>query len=149
MFFSEKYNRIKIRLFEFLPFLAKRSWLKLSIKYVMAGASATLVHILVVVLFFDVLNWPIFISTSLAFVLAFSVSFSLQKFWTFRNLKKKYFFQLLAYFFLNLFNFFLNGFLMVVLVEYWNIFYILSQIIVSLIIAINSFLVYKFVIFKP
>ncbi|MCF7820458.1 MAG: GtrA family protein [Candidatus Pacebacteria bacterium] len=129
--------------------MGKKHWLKLSIKYITAGASATLVHVLVVFLLFDVFNWTIFISTSLAFVLAFSVSFSLQKFWTFRNLKKKYLTQLLAYFVLNLFNFFINGFLMVVFVEYWGIFYLLSQIIVSLIIAVNSFLVYKFVIFKP
>ncbi len=131
-----------------MPFFRRKKWFRLSLKYVISGTSATFAHMLAIFIFYDLFYWSIFISTSLAFALAFSLSFSLQKFWTFRNYQKKYLSQISAYFVLNLGNFFINGFLMVFLVDSLNIYYLLAQALVSFIVGLNSFFIYKFYIFK-
>ena len=89
------------------------------------------------------------LSTSLAFIFAFLVSFTLQKFWTFRNYnKEKMPLQLALYLTNSFIGLSLNGLFMHLLVNKLGIWYLLAQVIVSLTIAVYNFLVYKFIIFK-
>ena len=91
----------------------------------------------------------IVISTSLAFILAFIVSFTLQKFWTFRDYSQNKVFRQLAVYLANSFlGLSLNGYFMHLLVNKFDIWYILAQIIVNLTLAVWNYVVYRFLVFR-
>jgi putative flippase GtrA len=122
---------------------------KSSIKFFFSGSTAALVNLLFLVLFHGLIGWPLVLSTSLAFILSFLVSFTLQKFWAFRNYHyKKIPVQFGLYFINAIIGLNVNGFLMHLLVNKWGTWYLLAQVIVSMIIGGYNFLAYNFVIFK-
>jgi putative flippase GtrA len=99
-------------------------------------------------LFYRGFSWPIIPATSIAFLVAFFVSFSLQKFWTFRDKSRdRISKQLLGYLANGLVGLYLNGWLMKLLVEDYALWHLLAQILVSAVIALQNFLVYR-IIFK-
>lgn len=119
------------------------------IKYIISGGLATVVNLLFLFVFFEIIALNIIFSASLAWLLAFLISFSLQKFWTFRNFSsKKIPKQVLYYFILAIISLILNARWMYLLVESLEVFYILAQIIVLSVLAILNFFAYKFLIFK-
>jgi putative flippase GtrA len=119
------------------------------IKFFFAGSTAAVIDLLFLFLFHGILKWGLVLSTSLAFILSFAVSFTLQKFWTFRNYSQK---RIPVQFVLYIGNAFIglniNGFLMHVFVNKLNIWYLLAQILVNLIIGVYNFFVYKFIVFR-
>lgn len=122
---------------------------KSQIKFFFAGSTAALVNLLLLILFHDWIGWGLIISTSVAFVLSFSVSFTLQKFWAFRNYHyNKIPTQFILYIINAVIGLTINGFLMHLLVNKWEIWYLLAQIGVSMLIGLYNFLVYNFIIFK-
>jgi putative flippase GtrA len=118
------------------------------VKYLLAGALATVTHLLILSLAHHFLGLQIIIATSVAYLVAFAVSFSLQKFWTFRNKAKRYFEQIYLYLLVGVFNLFFNAALMQGLVVNLDFHYLLSQLLSSAVVAINSFLLYKYLVFK-
>jgi putative flippase GtrA len=119
------------------------------IKFFIAGCFAGGSDLVFLFIFHGIFRWPIVLSTSLAFILSFAISFTMQKFWTFRNYNQDKVFRQLAIYFLNAFlGLNLNGFLMHIFVNEWSVWYILSQIIVNLAIAVWNFIVYKYIVFK-
>jgi len=122
---------------------------KAVIKYFIAGVSATLVNLISLAFFHGFLKINLLLATSLAFVVSFVVSFSLQKFWTFRNYHyKKIPLQLILYIINAFIGLSINVFLMNLLVNKWGSWYLLAQFIVSFIIGVYNFFAYNFVIFK-
>ncbi|MDD2353915.1 MAG: GtrA family protein [Patescibacteria group bacterium] len=122
---------------------------KAVIKYFIAGVSATLVNLISLAFFHGFLKINLLLATSLAFVVSFVVSFSLQKFWTFRNYHyKKIPLQLILYIINAFIGLSINVFLMNLLVNKWGAWYLLAQFIVSFIIGVYNFFAYNFVIFK-
>ena len=120
------------------------------IKYIFAGGSATLVNLIALYFFTEIVGWWYLYAAIASFLIAFSVSFTLQKFWTFdgdHQWKKRW--QLPAYLVLNLFNLGINSLGLFLLVEKIGLWYILAQILMSGLIAISSFIIYNKVIFKP
>jgi len=148
LFFKLKYNRIKNQVYNIWPFHRKPNWHKIMVKYLLAGALATVTHLLILSLVHHFLGLQIIIATSVAYLIAFAVSFSLQKFWTFRNKAKRYFEQIYLYLLVGVFNLFFNAALMQSLVVNLDFHYLLSQLLTSAVIAINSFLLYKYLVFK-
>jgi putative flippase GtrA len=148
LFFKLKYNKIKNWVYNVWPFYRKPDWHKVIVKYLLSGAVATATHLLVLSLAYRFLGWTIIYATTLAFAVAFIISFSLQKFWTFKNRAKRYFEQIYLYFLVGIFNLFLNAALMQVLAVNLNLHYLLSQLFVSAVVAVNSFLLYKYLVFK-
>lgn len=119
------------------------------IKFFIAGCFAGGSDLVFLYIFHGLLHWDIVISTSLAFILSFAVSFTLQKFWTFRDYSQNKVFSQLFIYFLNAFlGLSLNGYFMHLLVNQFNVWYILAQIIVNLTIASWNFVVYKFIVFR-
>ncbi len=119
------------------------------IKFFIAGGISGGVDLVALHVFHSWLEWGIVLSTSAAFVVAFLVSFTLQKFWTFRdNSQDRIAGQLGMYLINGLIGLYLNGFLMHLLVSGYGVWYIAAQIVVNLIIAIQNFIVYKFIVFK-
>ncbi|MBI4779111.1 GtrA family protein [Candidatus Falkowbacteria bacterium] len=119
------------------------------IKYLIAGGTATSVDLALLYFFTDILGIWYLISASLAFTMAFFVSFFLQKFWTFRDGDKEAMYkQMRIYLAVALANLTLNAALMYILVDGLKIWYMLAQFVVSGLIACESYFVYKFLIFN-
>jgi len=121
---------------------------KAIIKFVIAGVISGGIDLVALHIFHAWLRWGIVMSTSAAFVVAFMVSFTLQKFWTFRDSSQdRLAGQLILYLANGLIGLYLNGYLMHLTVNRLGIWYLLAQIIVNLVIAFQNFIVYR-LIFK-
>lgn len=119
------------------------------IKFIIAGSFAGGTDLVALFIFHGVFKWEIVFSTSAAFLLAFLVSFTLQKFWTFRNnYRSRIFRQLLLYMLTAFIGLNINGVAMHFLVNSLSVWYILAQIIVNLFLGVLNFLIYKFIIFR-
>ena len=119
------------------------------IKFLMSGAMAGVVDLSVLFVLHGLLNVSVVIATSAAYIASFWISFYLQKFWTFCNHNQKQLYhQLVLYFLFAFINLNLNGYLMHVLVNRYQVWYLGAQIIVSLAIGFDSFLLYKFIVFR-
>ncbi|MDD3285535.1 MAG: GtrA family protein [Patescibacteria group bacterium] len=122
---------------------------KAIVKFFIAGAFAGTVDLVALFIFHGLLAWDIVLSTSLAFLFSFLVSFSLQKLWTFRNYSQKRLpHQLFLYFGAAFISMNLNGLGMHILVNNLHIWYLLSQILVNIVLGIINFFTYKFIVFR-
>lgn len=122
---------------------------KIFIKFIISGGIAGFIDLSLLYILTDILNIWYLLSAGLAFIIAFFVSFTLQKFWTFRdNNRKKFYQQISLYFIVGVMNLFLNTGGMYLLVDRFKIWYLLAQVIIGGFLGINSFLIYKFIIFK-
>ncbi len=132
---------------------------KVPIKYIISGGTAAFVDLVLLYALIDIFKIYYLLSASIAFLVAFFISFYLQKFWTFRdNNKEKIYKQMYLYLSVGIINLCINAAGMYILVEHvlpkiviagkFNATYVVPQIIMGVFIAISSFLIYKFVIFK-
>ncbi len=118
-------------------------------KYGFAGGLATAVDLVALYIFHELWGLSIIVATTAAFLVAFLISFSLQKYWTFRDKSQdRLAGQLTIYLANGLIGLYLNGFLMHILVENFGLWYLGSQILVNLLIAVQNYLVYRFIVFK-
>lgn len=119
------------------------------IKFLISGGFAGGTDLVLLFIFHGIFKWPLVLSTSLAFIFSFAVSFTLQKFWTFRNFsQEKVVSQFILYILNALIGLNLNGFFMHYLVSELNVWYIFAQMIVNLAIGFYNFLIYKSIVFK-
>lgn len=118
------------------------------LKYLISGGSAAVVNLTVLYVSTDIFHVWYIASSVLASIIAFFVSFFLQKFWTFNNasvdLIKK---QLALYVLVAIINLVLNTLLMYLFVEFGQLHYLLAQIVTSGLIAVESYFVYQYFIF--
>lgn len=119
------------------------------VRYLMSGGSSFGVSVVTLYLLTEYLGVYYLVSAVFAFLAGFFVSFFMMKHWTFRDgstdkVRK----QLAGYLCVSVSNLFLNTSLVYIFVEYAGIWYIFSQIIASLLIAVSSFFIYKFIIFN-
>ena len=122
---------------------------KTIIKFIFSGGLATAVNLIALHFFTEVVGLWYLYSAIVSFLIAFSVGFTMQKFWTFNGdheLGGRW--QLIMYLTLNLFNLGVNSLGLFLLVEKIGLWYIFAQIIMSGLIAISSFIIYNKVIFK-
>ena len=135
-----------------MPFVKIFQWAKKQeqiFRYLIAGGFAFAVNIIVLYALTDILGIYYQVSTVGAFLVSFLVSFTLQKFWTFQdNSNDQLHLQLPLYLTMQLVNLGLNAGLMYVFVEYLHIWYILSQVIITSVLAVIVFFINKYYIFK-
>lgn len=118
-------------------------------KFIIAGSFAGGTDLVALFLFHGILKLEIVFSTSAAFILSFVVSFTLQKFWTFRNYNSaRLARQIFLYILTALIGLNLNGVAMHFLVNTLSVWYLLAQIIVNIFLGFVNFVVYKFIIFR-
>ena len=116
------------------------------LRYLFSGGAAALVNLALLAFFVEVLDLWYLAAAVLAFTIALSVSFALQKFFTFadqarsRNTIAR---QFSIYATIALVNVALNTFFMYLLVERLLVHYLVSQITASAAIALYSFFVYR------
>lgn len=121
------------------------------IKFLIAGGLVNLLGIFLLYVFTNVLGIWYLISSSLAITISFSVSFILQKFWTFEDKTRQFNLlarQLFLYGLVFVVDFIVNALLMYGLVGRLGLWYLLAQLITSGLIAIANFVIYKFFIFN-
>lgn len=118
------------------------------IKYLIAGGTSTSVDLLIYyfLTYFAGL-WYVASSVS-SFIIAFWISLGLQKFWTFRDKSTKNMMrQTYLYFFVAIVNLGINTLLVYLFVDYIHIHKFLSKIFANILIAGESFFVYRHFIF--
>lgn len=116
-------------------------------RYLISGGSAAVVDLLALHIFVKCFSMWYVLAAILAFLIAFGVSFTLQKFWTFKDVSKKVTSQVTVYFIVSVINLGINTLLMYIFVDYVHVHYLLSQIIASGILAISSYFIYSSFIF--
>jgi putative flippase GtrA len=116
------------------------------LRYLISGTIVTIIDLSALYLFTDIFGIWYILSAILAFVIAFIVSFSLQKYWTFvDNSRENIHNQIFVYLIVTLINLGLNTLGIFIFVNYLVFHYIFAQIIVSAIIAIESYFVYNYI----
>lgn len=117
-------------------------------RYVISGLAAAVVNIFIIYAATDWLGIWYLASSVLAFLGAICVSFTLQKFWTFKNNSTSDVHrQMLMYVIFALFTICFNTLLVYLEVQYLGVHYVLAQIISNAILALINFFVYKKIVF--
>ena len=128
------------------PFLRRyeRVW-----RYLVAGGSAAVVDLGFLYALTEGFGFHYLLSASLAFIVAFCVSFFLQKFWTFQDPSvERVHAQVVLYFVIAVANLGLNTLLMFLFVEKLHLWYFGAQIIVGALLACGSFFISRHFVFK-
>lgn len=142
----KKYLKHNFNMLEFLLIQIHKK--KQIIKFVISGGTAFSVDLLLLFFLTDILKiWYIY-SASMAFIVAFFISFYLQKLWTFRDSNKKVYKQMFIFFFTGTANVMVNAGGMYVIVDKLGIKYLFAQTIMTALLSVCSFLIYRFIVFK-
>ncbi len=119
-------------------------------RFIVAGSSGAATDLLILFILVDVVHLWYLASAVIAFIVSWFVSFGMQKFWTFQDkdhsaevLKS----QAALFLAVALGNLGLNTALMYVFVDILNLWYLLAQVAAALLIAVESFFVYKLFVF--
>lgn len=119
------------------------------IKFTITGFIATGVNLGLLFVLTEFLSFWYIFSSVIAYITAITISFILQKVWTFQDINtdriKQ---QISSHITLSILGLIFNTIFLYVLVEYLNVWYILAQILTAFIIAITNFVAYKYIIFK-
>lgn len=144
------YQKLKFFLFSYFPISFKVLELgKVYVKFFITGSLTLLLDLLFLYFSYNILALDILVSTAIAFVLSFIFNFFVHKFWTFRNDNLKYIYkQIFYYMFITLLNLGINIKLMHVFVNHMQFNYIISQIVTTVLIGLESFFFYNFFIFN-
>jgi dolichol-phosphate mannosyltransferase len=120
------------------------------IRFCIAGGFAFSVNLTVLYILTDIFHIYYLISTVGAFLVAFSISFILQKLWTFKDSSRdRLHVQLPLYLGMQVVSITLNASLMYVFVEYLYIWYLFAQAIIAPMLALVIFFINRTYIFKP
>lgn len=135
------------RLIDFIA--SRKSQLFLLARYLFGGGLAAATNLLLLFVFTDYFHWWYLAASTFAFIVSGLVSFTVQKFVTFRDrTTDKIHHQAAMYIAFALFNIMANGGLMFSFVEWAHVHYLLAQVFSGGIIAAWSLVVYRYVIFK-
>ncbi len=121
----------------------------LLLKYGVSGLLSLGTSLVFLYIFTELLHMWYLIGAVCAFVPAFLVSFSLQKFWTFENQSRVDIRAQIIKYAVTIFSaLLLNMLLLYLLVEHVRLHYIIAQFISGIAIAIYNFLFYRYIVFK-
>lgn len=119
------------------------------IRFLISGGSAAVVDLSVLFLLVEIFNVWYVVSVVIAFLVALLVSFTLQKYWTFKNMDtKKILWQGPIFFAIQSINFVINTLGVIFFVEYIDLHPVLSQVIVGFLLAISSYFIFSRFIFR-
>ncbi len=129
--------------------LKRRQLIAKLVRYLFSGGMAAVTDLVLLYVFTDVFGMWYVLSSILAFLIAFFVSFILQKFFTYQDhgtdgLRG----QAIIYLTVTSANLALNTLFVYLLVQYMSLHYIPAQIVASIIVAIESYVLYGMFIFK-
>jgi putative flippase GtrA len=144
------YNSFIKKMSLFFPSLFKLLFCnRVYIKFFLTGFLTLISDLFFLFIFYKILSLSLIISTSLAFIISFFINFYLHKLWTFRDDdSRETYNQLIKYFILVFINLLINAKLMHLMVNRFNVFYLLSQAISASIIGIENFIIFNYYIFN-
>src|SRR3989344_2050603 len=117
-------------------------------KYILSGGTGACVNIGLLYTLTEYGHWHYLASAVVAFIAAFVVSFTLQKFWTFTDRRTQgMHHQAALYLGVACINLLINTALLYVLVEFFHVWYILAEVLVASTLAIGTFFIYRNIIF--
>lgn len=112
-------------------------------RFIVTGAIVAAIDLILLYVFKDILLIWYLTSSILAFIIAFIISFGLQKLWTFQDYSLEHVhIQFTQYISISAINLMINTALVFMFVELFGIFYLVSQIISILIIAMGNYFLY-------
>ena len=119
------------------------------VRFGISGVTALMTNIAILYALNSLVGLWYLLSSIAGFIGGFAVSFTLQKFWTFRdhatdNIAN----QATRYFLIVLFNLGLNTLFVYCLVEYAKLQPLIAQIIAAFVIAVEGFFAYRFLVFR-
>ncbi len=119
-------------------------------KYFIVGGIAFFINLSVLFILTEYAQLYYLLSSAFAFLIAFMANFFLQRFWTFNNTSRTHLKRhALQFFALQVCsNLLLNAALLYLLVEYLRAWYVLAQAVVSIAMALLTFLISQRFIFK-
>lgn len=116
------------------------------LRFLVAGGTATVANLAALYVLTDIVGIWYLWSSAIAFVLSFFVSFSMQKYWAFRNNDlEKVRSQLPMHLAFALMNLVIDVTLVYVFVDIFGIWYIFAQILAAAIISIESFFAFRWI----
>jgi len=118
------------------------------LRFIISGGTSAVVDLFFLYIFHNILNIHYLLSAVLAFIIAFFVSFTLHKFWTFKSHAEQTHKQVVMYLGTSLFGLSLNTLLMYIFVDHFHVQVLLSQIFVGIIVAFSSFFISRNFVFK-
>jgi putative flippase GtrA len=119
------------------------------VRFIISGGTATAVNLGSLFLLTHIAGLWYLTSSGIAFMVAFFVSFTLQKFWTFEDASKNRLrFQASIYFVIILLGLGINTALIYTFVQYAHLHYLVAQLISGVFIAVMNYFSYKHVVFK-
>lgn len=132
---------------EHLLALANSERVRELLKYALVGSFAAAVNLSATYVLYKYM-WYL-LASIVAFVLTFVTSFLLQKFWTFRNMStERIHIQSSVSLAVALVNLVLNAMAMYTLVSLLGVHYLYAQSLVLTAIALESYLINRFIIFR-
>ncbi len=117
-------------------------------RYLLVGGTAGVTDLAVLYFLHDVLHVHYLISAIIAFLIAFCISFTFHRFWTFKSMGDTVRKQVVMYLLSSGFGLLLNTGLMYVFVGHLGVHVLLSQIYVGLLVACCSFFISRNIVFK-
>lgn len=118
------------------------------IRFIISGGLATVVNLGALFTLTHFFHFWYLISAIIAFLFAFFVSFSLQKFWTFRDHSREGMHKQAGRFFvIVLLGLFINTSIIYVLVEFLHLHYLIAQFLSGIVIAFFNYMMYQKFIF--
>lgn len=117
------------------------------IKYVVVGFLGTALDFSLLYILVEFGHLWYFSAAFISISIVLWISFSLNKYWTFKNYEKKYFVQLGKYLLSHLLALGLSLSILAILVEIFQFWYILAKFFATVVAAITNFLMVKKYIF--
>jgi len=118
------------------------------VKSIFVGFVSLINQIFFLYLFTDLLYLNYLTSSVLAFVITVFVNFNLQKYWSFGDKGEYEIGKKMAKFgLLSVSNLFLNSLLMYIFVDIFNVWYLMSQFLITATLFLFNFFIYKYYIF--
>ncbi len=120
------------------------------VRYLISGGTAAVINLGMLFVLVHFFNFHYLLASTLGFLSALVVSFTMQKFWTFQNSTMTGLpFQFARYISVTLtVNLGLNTVLMYLLVSHLHVWYFAAQIVTAGLLAILSYFMYHNVVFK-
>lgn len=120
------------------------------IRFLISGGSAVTTNLALLFILVHFFHLWYLLASVFAFTTSMSVSFLMQKFFTFNDYNREYIGrQSVLYFGFQVFNLCLNTLLMYIGVDLLHVPYLFSQILIGATMAVCSFLVFKHIVFTP
>ncbi len=127
----------------------RKETIKQVLRFGISGGIAVLLGLVSIYVLTDIFHVWYVVSSIIAFTITFLVSFSMQKFWTFREKTiSRIPVQGSLSLMLGGLNFVLNVILIYILVDFLHISYLIAQVIIYAFFGALDFFIYKLVIFK-